>query len=106
MYKTNLDDTRWEEMEVSAERSTEAGVEKMMLEFVEQDDGKLVLRAAHSDEAPLVAIEFSDEVRKMLGADSKYIGQHMIHAAIQSFMQRQVSQWHANVYDEEPVHFS
>lgn len=106
MHKTNSDDARWDAMDVAVERGTETGIEKMMLEFVEQDDGKLVLRAAHSDEAPLVCIEFSDEVRKMLGADSKYIGQHMIHAAIQSFMQRQVSQWHANVYDEEPVHFS
>lgn len=79
--------------------------EAVMLEFVEQDDGKLVLRS--SDEAqPWVSIEFSDKVKEMLGNDTQFIGQHMIHAAIQSFMHKQISQWHAHVYDEEPEHYS
>lgn len=90
----------------AAREAREAGMEAMMLEFAEQDDGKLVLRAAETDEAPLVSIEFSDKVKDLLGADAKFIGQHMIHAAIQSLMHKQLSQWHAHVYDEEPIHYS
>jgi hypothetical protein len=85
-----------------------ANQEAVMLEFVEQEDGKLVLRSASDSEedAPWVSIEFSDKVKDILGGDVQFIGQHMIHAAIQSLMQKQLSQWHANVYDQEPEHFS
>lgn len=79
--------------------------EAVMLEFVEQDDGKMVLRSSDEDQ-PWVSIEFSDKVKEMLGTDTPFIGQHMIHAAIQSIMHKQISQWHARVYDEEPAHFS
>ena len=84
----------------------DAKTEAMMLEFVEQEDGKMVLRTASDDGETLVSIEFSDKVKDMLGDDAQVIGQHMIHAAIQTLMQKQLSQWHANVYDEEPTHYS
>lgn len=84
----------------------DAKVEAMMLEFVQQEDGKLVLRAANDEAEPLVSIEFSDKVKEMLGEDTQLIGQSMIQAAIQTLMQKQLSQWHANVYDEEPAHYS
>lgn len=84
----------------------DAKVEAMMLEFVQQDDGKLVLRTSNDEAEPLVSIEFSDKVKNMLGEDAQLIGQSMIQAAIQTLMQKQLSQWHANVYDEEPVHYS
>lgn len=84
----------------------DAKVEAMMLEFVQQDDGKLVLRTSNDEAEPLVSIEFSDKVKDMLGEDAQLIGQSMIQAAIQTLMQKQLSQWHANVYDEEPVHYS
>lgn len=77
-----------------------------MLELVQQGDNKLVLRPINSEEEPFVSIEFSDKVKDMLGSDMQFIGQHMIHAAIQTLMHKQLSQWHAHVYDEEPVHFS
>lgn len=84
----------------------DAKVEAMMLEFVQQEDGKLVLRTANDEAEPLVSIEFSDKVKEMLGEDTQLIGQSMIQAAIQTLMQKQLSQWHANVYDEEPAHYS
>lgn len=82
-----------------------AMAKETMLELVE-NEGKLVLRPMNSEEEPLVSIEFSDQVKEMLGGDTHFIGQHMIHAAIQGFMHKQVSRWHANVYDEEPAHYS
>ncbi|MFW2177706.1 MULTISPECIES: hypothetical protein [unclassified Moraxella] len=78
----------------------------VMLEFVEQEDGKMVLRASDEKDQPWVSIEFSDKVKEMLGGDTQFIGQHMIHAAIQSFMQKQMSHYHAHVHDVEPEHFS
>ena len=53
----------------------------------------------------LVSIEFFWQSERTVGDDTQLIGQSMIHAAIQT-MQKQLSQWHANVYDEEPVHCS
>lgn len=82
-----------------------AMAKETMLELVE-NEGKLVLRPMNSEEEPLVSIEFSDQVKEMLGGDTHFIGQHMIHAAIQGFMHKQVSRWHAHVYDEEPAHYS
>ena len=84
----------------------EAKAEAMMLEFIEQADGKMVLRTSNDESENLVSIEFSDKVKELLGDDTQLIGQSMIHAAIQTLMQKQLSQWHANVYDEEPVHYS
>lgn len=85
-----------------------AAQEAVMLEFIEQEDGKLVLRSASDSDQdmPWVSIEFSDKVKDLLGNDVQFIGQHMIHAAVQSLMQKQLSQWHAQVYDQEPEHFS
>lgn len=84
----------------------DAKVEAMMLEFVQQDDGKMVLRPSNEEAEALVSIEFSDKVKELLGEDTQLIGQSMIHAAIQTLMHKQLSQWHANVYDEEPMHYS
>ena len=84
----------------------DAKAEAMMLEFIEEDDGKMVLRTSNNESEDLVSIEFSDKVKEMLGDDTQLIGQSMIHAAIQTLMQKQLSQWHANVYDEEPMHYS
>ncbi|MBO1530844.1 hypothetical protein J3492_06405 [Psychrobacter sp. F1192] len=76
------------------------------LELVEAEDGTLLLRDANENEAPLMTIDFSDKLKELLGSDTQAIGQHMIHAAIQVIMQKQVSQWHAHVYDKEPTHYS
>ncbi|WP_435979060.1 hypothetical protein [Psychrobacter sp. DM4] len=76
------------------------------LELVEGDNGKLLLRDTEKEEAPLMTIDFSEKLKELLGSDTQAIGQHMIHAAIQVIMQKQMSQWHAHVYDKEPTHYS
>ena len=76
------------------------------LELVEAENGTLLLRDAEKEDAPLMTIDFSDKLKDLLGSDTQAIGQHMIHAAIQVIMQKQMSQWHAHVYDKEPTHYS
>ncbi len=76
------------------------------LELVEGDNGKLLLRDTETEEEPLMTIDFSEKLKELLGSDTQAIGQHMIHAAIQVIMQKQMSQWHAHVYDKEPTHYS
>lgn len=76
------------------------------LELVESDDGRLLLRDTEKDEEPLMTIDFSDKLKDLLGSDTQSIGQHMIHAAIQVIMQKQMSKWHAHVYDKEPTNYS
>ena len=76
------------------------------LELVERDDGTLLLRDTEKDDEPLMTIDFSDKLKDLLGSDTQSIGQHMIHAAIQVIMQKQMSQWHAHVYDKETANYS
>lgn len=93
----------------TGERSTRRGTgfaQETVLELIENEEGKIVLRDAGDAENPLLTIAFSEKVQDMLGGDMQYIGHQMVHAAIQAVMQKQVSQWHANVYDEEPEHYS
>lgn len=81
-------------------------IQETLLEFVQEDDGRLVLREAKDKDEVLVSIDFSDKVKDMLGEDIRYIGEHMIHAAMAAVMHKQLDHWHAHVYDEEPVHYS
>lgn len=77
-----------------------------LLEFVETEEGALVLREVGKSEA-WVSIQFADKIKEMIGEDNvQMVGQHMIQAGIASFMQQQMRQWHAHVYDEVPKHFS
>ncbi|WP_019671861.1 hypothetical protein [Psychrobacter lutiphocae] len=87
-------------------RQSSGFVQETVLELVENDQGQIVLRDAADTDEPLVTIDFSSKVKDILGSDAQFIGHKMIHAAIQEVMQRQVSLWHANVFDEEPEHFS
>ncbi len=82
--------------------------QETLLEFVEEDSGKLVLREAKNTDEVLVSIDFSEKVKTMLGddIDLRYIGEHMIQAAFAAVMKQQLARWHANVLDEEPVHYS
>lgn len=79
--------------------------QETMLEFVEDENGTLVLREVNETES-LVRIDFSDKVKNMLGDDYRLVGQAMIHAAIASVVQRQSGFYHAHIYDEEPQHYS
>lgn len=76
------------------------------LELVQAEDGRLLLRDADKENDTLMTIEFSDKLKELLGSDTQAIGQHMIHAAVQVIMQKQMSKWHAHVYDKEPTHYS
>ena len=84
----------------------EGFTQETMLELIELEDGSLVLRDVHGKEEPMVTIDFSEKVTSLRGQEVRMVGQHMIHAAIQSIMYQQLKQWHANVYDEEPPHYS
>lgn len=93
----------------TGERTTRKGrgfAQETVLELVENDKGQIVLRDSAEAEEPLVTISFSDKIKDILGSETQFIGHKMIHAAVQEVMQKQVSQWHANVYDEEPDHYS
>lgn len=79
---------------------------EMLLELVQLDDGNLVLRPTIGDGEALVSIQFSDVVQKTLGDQLHGVGQQMVHAALQLIMEQQAARWHAQVVDEEPVHYS
>ena len=79
--------------------------QETMLEFVEDENGTLVLREVNETES-LVRIDFSDKVKNLLGDDYRLVGQAMLHAAIASVVQRQSGFYHAHIYDEEPQHYS
>lgn len=87
-------------------KPSEGFAQETMLELAEVREGMLILREMGADDEPLVRIEFSEKVRNMLGDDVRVIGQAMIHAAIASVVQHQAGNYHAHVFDEEPVHYS
>lgn len=81
-------------------------IREAYLEFVENENGALVLREVGGDEA-LVSIDFADKIKEMLGKETiQVMSHHMIQAAIASFMQHQMNQWHAHVHEETPKHLS
>lgn len=77
-----------------------------LLELVQDNDGNLMLREANNKSEVLVSIHFSDNIKKILGDDVRYIGEHMIHAGVMAVMKQQMDRWHAHVYDEEPRFYS
>lgn len=82
-------------------------VKEAILEFIEREDGTLVLQEVGNEDEPMVTIRFSEQVKTMIGKDEvQNVGQNMIHAAITTVMQRQINTWHAYVYDEKPSHYS
>lgn len=90
----------------SKSKPSKMTAKEAFLEFVEVESGLLVLREVGTSEA-LVSIAFAEKVRDMVGAEHlQTIGQHMISAAIATVMERQMKQYHAHVYDEEPKRFS
>ncbi len=79
---------------------------EMLLEFVQEEDGALVLREVNNKEQVLVTIQFSEQVQQMLGDDTPLVGERMIQAAMAAVMRQQVDKWHAHFYDEEPKFYS
>lgn len=77
-----------------------------MLELVPGQAGEVLLRRADSDEEPLVSIRFSAQVQEVLGDQLYSLSQGMVHAALMQLMEQQTARWHAQVLDEEPLHYS
>ncbi|KAA8732764.1 hypothetical protein F4V57_09380 [Acinetobacter qingfengensis] len=82
------------------------GTQETVLELVQLEDGALALRAVGSDKAPIVRIEFNDEVRQMLGESTGIVAQHMVQAAFFAVMEQQSNKWHAQVIDQKPEFYS
>jgi hypothetical protein len=82
------------------------GNQEAVLELVQLEGGELALRNADSEKEPLVKIQFSDEVKEILGDQTPSVAQHMIQAALFGLMEKQMNQWQAEVLDEQPAHLS
>lgn len=82
------------------------GSQEAILELVQLEGGELALRNAGSENEPLVKIQFSEEVKAILGDQTPLVAQHMIQAALFSLLERQMNQWQAEVVDEKPKHLS
>lgn len=82
------------------------GNQEAVLELVQLENGELALRNADSEKEPLVKIQFSDEVKEILGDQTPSVAQHMIQAALFGLLEKQMNQWQAEVLDEQPAHLS
>ncbi|ENU31724.1 hypothetical protein MMO38_08845 [Acinetobacter sp. NIPH 1852] len=82
------------------------GNQEAVLELVQLEGGELALRNAGSEQEPLVKIQFSDEVKEILGDQTPAVAQHMIQAALFGLLEKQMNQWQAEVMDEQPPHLS
>lgn len=82
------------------------GNQEAVLELVQLEDGALALRTAGSDKAPLVRIEFNEEVQQLLGENAGVVAQHMVQAAIFGVMEQQMNRWNAQVVDQKPEYYS
>ena len=82
------------------------GNQEAILELVQLEGGELALRNADSEQEPLVKIQFSDEVKALLGDQTQVIAQHMMQAALFAMMEKQVNEWQAEVMDEQPKYLS
>ena len=82
------------------------GNQEAILELVQLEGGELALRNAGSEQEPLVKIQFSDEVKALLGEQTPMVAQHMIQAALFGLLEKQMNQVQAEIVDEQPTYFS
>lgn len=82
------------------------GNQEAILELVQLEGGELALRNAGSEQEPLVTIQFNEEVKALLGDQTPVIAQHMVQAALLALMEKQASEWHAEVVDDQPKYMS
>ena len=82
------------------------GHQDAILELVQLEGGELALRNAGSEQEPLVKIQFSEEVKNILGDQTPLVAQHMIQAALFGLLEKQMNQLQAEIVDEEPQYFS
>ncbi|EPP9669156.1 hypothetical protein [Acinetobacter baumannii] len=82
------------------------GNQEAVLELFQLEGGELALRNAGSEKEPLVKIQFSDELKAILGEQTPIVAQHMIQAALFGLLEKQVNEWQAEVVDEQPKFLS
>ncbi|MFT4020179.1 MAG: hypothetical protein QM666_01525 [Acinetobacter sp.] len=82
------------------------GQHEAVLELVQLENGDLALRNADSDKAPLMKIQFNQEIRDILGDHIPAVAQSMIQAALYGILEQQMDQWQAQVVDEQPKFLS
>ncbi|SDB98240.1 hypothetical protein [Acinetobacter boissieri] len=82
------------------------GSQEAVLELVQLESGELALRNADSEKAPLMTIQFNDEVKAILGDQAGSVAQNMVQAALFSLLEKQMNQINAEIVDEQPQYFS
>ena len=82
------------------------GNQEAILELVQLEGGELALRNAGSEKEPLVTIQFNEELKALLGDQTTVVAQQMVQAALYGLLEKQVSEWQAEVVDEKPQFFS
>lgn len=83
------------------------GSEEVMLELIEAETGELILRNGRHEQAKeLVKITFHSDVREALDGEMHMVAQHMVQAVLFNLLEKQLGEWHANIVDEPPVHYS
>lgn len=82
------------------------GSQEVILELVQLETGELALRSAGSETAPLVTIQFNEEIKAILGEQTSMVAQHMIQAALMALMEKQLDQQLADPLDEKPKYLS
>ena len=82
------------------------GNQEAILELVQLEGGELALRNAGSEQEPLLKIQFSEDVKNILGDQTATVAQHMIQAALFGLLEKQMNQLQAEIVDEEPKFLS
>ncbi|WP_281963794.1 hypothetical protein [Acinetobacter johnsonii] len=82
------------------------GNQEAILELVQLEGGELALRNAGSESAPLVTIQFNEELKALLGDQTTVVAQQMVQAALYGLLEKQVGEWQTEVVDEKPQFFS
>ncbi|PZK62319.1 hypothetical protein C7Q29_14635 [Staphylococcus aureus] len=82
------------------------GNQEAILELVQLEGGELALRNGASESAPLVTIQFNEELKALLGDQTTVVAQQRVQAALYGLLEKQVSEWQAEVVDEKPQFFS
>ena len=82
------------------------GNQEAILELVQLENGELALRNAGSEAQPLVTIQFSEEVKALLGDQTAVVAQSMIQAALFGLLEQQMNETQAQIVDEKPQFMS
>lgn len=82
------------------------GGQEAVLELVQLENGELALRTSESESAPLVTIQFNDEVKALLGDNTAVVAQNMIQAALAGLLEKQVNELQAEFSEEKPKYLS